>query len=158
MAYQPFFTQQLGIFISAGYELQAGITEFFQTIPADYKYINVCLNEKNDSGAKVNFELKRRNNYLLYLHQSYEQLFKGFSDHNRRNVNKSKKNDLTISDTTHESVVKFYIENKGNDTAKVSVEDYDRLNKLLDVAHKRGFVTCKQVKDETGNCVACAAF
>ncbi len=158
MAYQPFFTQQLGIFISAGYELQAGITEFFQTIPADYKYINVCLNEKNDSGAKVNFELKRRNNYLLYLHQSYEQLFKGFSDHNRRNVNKSKKNDLTISDTTHESVVKFYIENKGNDTAKVSIEDYDRLNKLLDEACKRGFVTCKQVKDETGNCVACAAF
>jgi hypothetical protein len=157
VAYQPFFTQQLGIFISAGYELQAGITEFFQTIPEDYKYINVCLNEKNDSGAKVNFELKRRNNYLLYLHQSYEQLFKGFSDHNRRNINKSKKNNLTVSDTNHEHVVKFYIDNKGDDTSKVSIVDYERLNNLLDEANKRGYIICKQVKDETGNSIACVA-
>lgn len=157
VAYQPFFTQQLGIFISAGYELQAGITEFFQTIPEDYKYINVCLNEKNDSGAKVNFELKRRNNYLLYLHQSYEQLFKGFSDQNRRNIIKSKKNDITVSDTNHEHVVKFYMDNKGDDTSKVNVTDYDRLNNILDEANKRGHVICKQVKDQTGNCIACVA-
>ncbi len=157
IAYQPFFTQQLGIFIGAGYELQAGITEFFEAIPQDYRYINICLNEKNDSGAKLNFQLKRRNNYLLYLHQTYEQLFKGFSDHNKRNINKSKKNNLTVSETNHEQVVKFYVENKANDTEKVSIEDYNRLNKLLDEANKRKLLICKQVKDNEGNCLACVA-
>lgn len=158
VAYQPFFTQQLGIFIKAGYEQSAGISEFIATIPKEYKYINICLNEKNDTGAKLNFELKKRSNYLLYLHQSYEQLFKGFSEHNRRYINKSKKNNLTISDTTYEQVVQFYIKNKGTDTDKVSLEDYERLKKLLGEAKQRGFVICKQVKDETGYCIACAVF
>ncbi|MFN3446808.1 MAG: hypothetical protein ACK44D_13810 [Bacteroidia bacterium] len=158
VAYQPFFTQQLGIFIKAGYELSAGISEFISTIPKEYKYINICLNEKNDTGAKLNFELKKRSNYLLYLHQSYEQLFKGFSEHNRRYINKSKKNNLTISDTTYEHVVQFYIKNKGTDTDKVSLDDYERLKNLLGEAKQRGFVICKQVKDETGNCIACAVF
>lgn len=158
VAYQPFFTQQLGIFIGAGYELQAGIIEFFQAIPSDYKYINICLNEKNDSGAKINFELKRRNNYLLYLHQPYEQLYKGFSEHNKRNVNKSKKNDLAFKDTTPEHVVDYYIKNKGADTEKVGLEDYNRQRNLFAEATKRGYVICKQVIDENGECIACAGF
>lgn len=160
MAYQPFFTQQLGIFFKEEFKNKANTIDFFEQIPNEYKYINICLNEQNETGniGKLGYTLKKRNNYLLYLHQPYQKLFNGFNEHNRRNIKKATKNSLIISDTMPNDVVEFYIKHKGDNTQNVTSADYDRLKLLLNEAQKNGMLLCKQISNEQGECLTSAAF
>ena len=160
MAYQPFFTQQLGIFFKEKFKTQANTIDFFAQIPAHYKYINICLNEQNETGSngKFNYQLKKRTNYLLHLHLPYQKLFNSFNDHNRRNVKKAVKNNLIITDALPNNVVDFYIEHKGATTEKVNIADYDRLKLLLNEAHKNGMLLCKQINNQQGEPLTLAAF
>lgn len=157
MAYQPFFTQQLGAF-NLDKSLPINIGDFLDALPSNYKYINVCLNEANDTGIQRDYKIKPRINFILYLHKPYETLFKEYSEHNRRNVNKAFKFDLQIADCNSDEVVDFYIHNKGEETVKVGPRDYERLKKLLHKADELGFLLSKKVTDPDGAVLACGAF
>jgi lipid II:glycine glycyltransferase (peptidoglycan interpeptide bridge formation enzyme) len=157
VAYQPFFTQQLGVFYIDS-TLSASVNDFLDALPSDYKYLNICLNEANDSAVSSSYKITQRSNYILHLHKSYDELVRSFNDQTRRNINKGHKSNLEIVAANTTEVVEFYIKNKGDTTENVRAKDYDTLKKLLNKANELGFLKCYQVINEQKKAVSYAAF
>jgi hypothetical protein len=109
--YQPFFTQQLGIFSDMPVS-QNLVDAFFEKIPSKYKYIDIQLNESNLPPG--HFEVEERPNYLLELKESYENIRKGYSGNLLKNLVKAEKNDLKYyNNLKPETFVDFYVETTG---------------------------------------------
>jgi hypothetical protein len=107
--YQPFFTQQLGIFSDMPIA-QNLVDAFFEKIPKKYQYIDIQLNESNP--APEGFEAESRPNYLLELKESYENIRKGYSGNLLKNLARAEKNNLSyVNHLKPELFVDFYIEN-----------------------------------------------
>lgn len=157
IAYQPFFTQQLGVFYKDSV-LGESVIEFLNAIPANYKYINICLNEANDSAVNSTYKVIQRNNYILHLHKTYEALVKSFNDQTKRNIIKGKKSKLTIADAQTDDVVDFYIKYKGENTESLNASNYETLKKILTKANQLGFLKCYKVLNHQQEAVAFAAF
>ena len=157
VAYQPFFTQQLGLFYLNS-TLSASVNDFLTAIPSNYKYLNICLNEANDSAVSSPFKITQRSNYILHLHKTYEELFKSFNDQTRRNINKGHKSKLQIVTATPTDVVDFYIKNKGETTENVGTKDYETLKRLLTKSNQLGYLKCYKVLNYQQEAVAYAAF
>lgn len=155
IAYQPFFAQQLGIFSRQPGEFHT--TDFIGKIPSKYKYINICLNENNDAGPG-RFSAVERDNYILYLHNSYEEINKNFTDHCRRNIKRADKEKLGMSECTGDEVVDFYITHKGPRTEGVKLSDYGVLKKVLKQAAGRNMLKAYKITDAEGNTIAAAVF
>jgi hypothetical protein len=92
--YQPYFTQQLGIFSPA--EITPDDTErFLAAIPEEFRYINLQLNTGNNpAGSDFNFSLRK--NYILDLTPGALQLYNLYHRNCRRNVQKAVHNRLTV--------------------------------------------------------------
>lgn len=104
--YQPFFTQQLGIFSAMPLNQQT-IDIFFKTIPKEYKYIDINLNESNYPPTASNYQ--PRDNYLLELHQKYDDIAAQYSNNLKRKLKKAKEDGLYIStDVKPEEFANFY--------------------------------------------------
>lgn len=92
--YQPFFTQQLGIYAEVPLS-QETIDAFFAAIPKEIKYMEMALNESNFS-PNVG-EIKERHNYLLDLNTSHESIKKKYSGNILRKLKKAEKAGLYIN-------------------------------------------------------------
>lgn len=101
--YQPWFTQQLGIF-GPGKCDSTVVNKFLEAIPGKYRLINIRLNENNyaDTGP---YTYQTRKNYLLPLKIDYETLYKGFSRNCRRNIEKGRGKGLRV--TRNDSALLF---------------------------------------------------
>ena len=85
---QPILTQQLGIFSTLKITEDI-VDEFVKQIP--YFSYELNLNSANFSTKVVSLP-----NYLLNLHHPYQQLTKHFSKNTQRNLEKAKKQNLSI--------------------------------------------------------------
>lgn len=157
VAYQPFFAQQLGLFYK-DHAKSASVDEFLTELPSSYKYVNICLNEYNDSFVRHPYKVVQRSNHILHLHQSYEEIYKHFNDQTKRNVNKGKKNALQIREASADEVVDLYIHNKGADTEVLNETHYTTLKKLLSTALAKNIARCYAVTNAQQQVLSCAAF
>jgi len=110
--YQPFFTQQLGIF--AGKKIkETTVKKFLEAIPSEYQFIEMNLNYANYADAE-DFKITERRNLVLDLNKTYTDIETEFSDNLKRNLKKAQKANLHIH--THikpETLVDFYAEHTG---------------------------------------------
>ncbi len=84
--YQPFLTAQLGVF---GRQQPGPLTaEFIHSIPPAFKLIELSLNSHNLDDAPGEISA-RRNNYILPLQHSYDEIRKNYSENTRRNIKKA---------------------------------------------------------------------
>lgn len=92
--YQPWFTQQLGIF---GPDICNGETVgyFLKNIPKKYRLVDIKLNEYNltDTGQ---YNFRTRSNYILSLDEGYDKIYKGFSRNCKRNIIKARTSGLRV--------------------------------------------------------------
>lgn len=87
--YQPFLAAQLGVF---GNNLEPIlINQFLQAIPSSFRFVDISLNARNNSGFPG---LKSRANYVLDLNKPYATLADHYSENIKRNIKKAK--DCTI--------------------------------------------------------------
>lgn len=91
--YQPFFTQQLGVFSPKPMDMET-IRMFIEAIPAEYRYVDISFNTHNIVPA--DYSLMKRTTYELELHGQYEEIFGNYSDNTVRNIKKAKENKLSI--------------------------------------------------------------
>jgi hypothetical protein len=85
--YQPFFTQQLGIFSQQ--DLGPGETDdFLAAIPPKYRYIDIQLNAANNPLDPA-FAYAARKNFTLDLTPSYTLLSANYHRNCRRNIQKA---------------------------------------------------------------------
>lgn len=84
--YQPFLTAQLGVFGKAITEQQ--LDSFIQTIPSQFKFIDISLNSSNSSGIPSGCS-SDRSNYVLNLENPYEDLYNNYRENIQRNIKKA---------------------------------------------------------------------
>ena len=98
--YMPSWTQQLGVFSKD--EIDADeVGAFINSIPGKFALVDYRLNASNPVNR---FSVKNRNNYILPLHQDFEEIFRGYNK-NRQRISKL-------------GFEEFYIDKKGKGGAK----------------------------------------
>ena len=115
--YQPYLCQQLGLF-SINNLSEERIKAFIAAIPAQYKYIDINLNDSNIIKELPGFKIIAKPNYTLSLYPSYTKLSAAYSNNVKRNLKKAERKGLyaTTSFKPEEFVelVKIHQKEKGN--------------------------------------------
>ncbi len=92
--FQPFFTQQLGVFSTAGYSVEL-VDSFLDAIPDCYKLVDIRINEFNHPEHN-SYQYTAKKNYTLKLEDSYDVLYRNFSRNCRRNIKKGENVGLMV--------------------------------------------------------------
>ena len=93
--YQPFFTQQLGIFSFNKID-ETLIDSFLKAIPKKFKFIEINLNKYNRIEKLKGFTIKENDNFELDLIENYENIFRKYKQNNIRNIRKAIQNKVSI--------------------------------------------------------------
>lgn len=128
--YQPFFTQQLGIFSCRKITPEL-INLFLEAIPPKFMFAEINLNALNkpDPGR---WQVMDNVNYELDLIEPFDNLYKRFSTNIRRNVAKAEQKEIRVSDTVNpEDIVNLFRSNRGSSLQKLKDHDYKKLIQLV---------------------------
>ncbi len=93
--YQPFFTQQLGIFSYNKID-ESLINQFLKAIPKKFKFIEINLNKYNRLENLKGYTIRENDNYELDLIENYENIFRRYNQNNIRNIRKAINNKVSI--------------------------------------------------------------
>ncbi len=153
--YQPFLAAQLGVF---GNNISENLLEnFLKAIPGKFKYLDICLNQKNVYTLK-DFDLYPRSNYVLDLNKSYDQLYNNYRENIQRNIKKAVQAGCTAEkDFDAEKVIELAIQQmKGQN--KESGENIHRFRKLYQLLHAKKMATTYGVISSQNVMVASCVF
>jgi len=153
--YQPFFTRYFGLYTNKlSHKL---LDDFFEAIPAKYKYMEFCLHESNHLN-KTDIETKERKYQVLNLNSSYQIMQKNYSDNAKRSIKKAIKAGYSISQTINpEQIVHLFKSTKGQKLEIFKPNDYKTLLTLMNVCIKQNKASSFAVFD-TENKLCAAAF
>lgn len=128
--FQPFFTQQLGVF-SSGLLTPDRINRFIEAIPPHFKYGEINLNSHNPLGdTKKDYTLQL--NHELDLINPYNHLYNNYSDNIKRNLKKAQNSSLSIQKgISPELITNLFREGKGLRLNHITPFHYKRLNHLM---------------------------
>ena len=140
--FQPFFVQQLGVF-SQTHLSQENVERFIDSIPDNYKFIEIRLNSFN----KVNYELdcfRKHRNIELDLISDYQSIYNSYNKNTKRNLAKAQNSGLILSrDIDAETVIKLFRENRGKNISHWKDKEYQRLLDLIyNAIHKDACFIC----------------
>jgi len=151
--YQPFYTQQLGVF-SREYVDPDLIKRMLRMLYRKFRFAGINFNTKNLLGEDGPIKVDDKSNYVMTLNQDYETLYSGFSTNAKRNIRKS----VEVADNIElglpvEELVSLKRE---NDVIQRSNDDYRWMAKLFDTIHAKG--AGKIYATRSGNEITAAAF
>jgi hypothetical protein len=104
--YQPFFTQQLGVFSKNGDHTDS----FLGAIPADFRYIDIQLNTGNNP-TLPGFDIFPRTNFVLDLRSEYINLLSGYHRNCRRNIQKARHAGYTVKSGPGATIFSRFVQN-----------------------------------------------
>ncbi|MFO7668658.1 MAG: hypothetical protein R6W31_03280 [Bacteroidales bacterium] len=133
--YQPFYTQQLGVFGREEVD-PALIREMLMIMYRKFRFAGLNLNTHNLVGEEAPFEVTDKSNYVLSLNREYNHLYASYKTNTKRNIRKS----LELSDLVDKtiSVDELVRLKRENDVIKRSEEDYVWLKSLVDAIMEKG--------------------
>lgn len=136
-AYQPFFTQQLGLFTPLLLTPEL-VESFLEKLFEIFPFVQINLNSHNKLSKKLNcFHL--RDNYELDLISPYEDLKLSYSKNIKRNIKKAHKAKLTIFKNLKPDLVgDMFKKDKGKNLKVYRDLNYFTLNKLIYKAIEKG--------------------
>ena len=156
--YQPFFTQQLGIFSTEKNLSEKTVGEFLNSIPERYRFIDIQLNVLN-TFTPDNLNISNRLTHHVDLNQSYEQISASYSENLKRNIKRSLKNEIELSSAIlPEEIIRLFRANKGKEVWQLKSKDYQMLLQLIHEADKRKLITLVGTKTPGGKWCAGAIF
>ena len=128
--YQPFFTQQLGLF-SRNFIGNDKLKSFIHEIPGSFRRIELNLNTLNKV-EEGNFGARAQVNHELDLINTIDDIRSGYSQNLKRNLAKAGQNDLTISKNIRpELIVEMFRNNRGKYIRHLKDENYKKLKRLI---------------------------
>ncbi len=128
-SFQPLFCQQLGVFSSTPLTKDL-MNDFFSHIPDNIKHIDICLNESNY--PPKHFEHFERHNYVLPLNDSYDNIYKKYSENLKRNIKKAEnKKVYTSKELRPETFADFYKEHTAPQIKGFKKEDYYTMLRII---------------------------
>ncbi len=123
--YQPFFTQQLGIFARKEEDLK-NTQEFLDSIPADFRFIDIQLNSMN-LPARSEFEMTAHTNYTLDLTPDYISLSTAYHRNCRRNIEKAVHAGLIVKQGPGPSVFTHFVKRNLDNQLKLKGQSLFRI-------------------------------
>lgn len=127
--YQPFFTQQLGVF-SIRHITPEIVEEFLAAIPEKYRLAEINLNAYNKPD-KTKWKVFDNLNHELDLIESYSIIKKNYSQNTNRNITRAIRNNISISSNIKpEDIVTMFRQNKGKQFSHLRENDYRRFIRL----------------------------
>ncbi len=135
--YQPFFTQQLGLF-SRNLLSPSVLNEFILAIPKQFKQVEINLNTLNNVDEKL-FRYIPQINHELDLIHSYDKISSSYSANLKRNLKKATEAGLTLSrNIKPDTVIDLFRNNKGKSILHLKDFHYNRLKRLIYSAKYKG--------------------
>lgn len=135
--YQPFFTQQLGIY-SKNILTKAIVEKFIIAIPKKYKFVEILLNTFNKIDDKK-FDVSQQVNHELDMINPYKLLYRHYSNNTKRNIKKAEKEGLTIvKNVKPDEIIKLFRNNRGKSVKNLKDKNYKILSRLIYTAIYRG--------------------
>lgn len=86
--YQPFFTQQLGVFSTIGLSSDM-VNSFLTSIPAKIRLVDISLNTFTNAEKIAGYKITQRVTYQLDLIETYSRLYQKYGKNNQRNLAKA---------------------------------------------------------------------
>ncbi len=152
--YQPYYTQQLGIF-SKEYVDPDVIGETLPVLYKKFRFANFNFNTKNLVAENKNWSLYDKTNYVLDLSPGYSKLSASFSTNAKRNIKRAIANSGEVEKGVNcEEVIAF---KRKNDTIKRTEGEYKWLQNLLEKVTDKGGGTAYGVRAD-GHLIATAFF
>lgn len=153
--YQPFLTAQLGVF--GNNPTPTLVDQFIQSIPRQFKLTEICLNSRNTPGNKIGLVTKR-NNYVLPLNKSYEELYSNYSENTQRNSKKAAQAGCTVSkDINPEEVIRLALQQMQG-YGKESAENVNRFRRLYSLLAEKKMTTTYGICNSSGAILASCIF
>jgi hypothetical protein len=130
--FQPFFTQQLGLFASAGHLVTNDfLEEFINAIPDKYKFVEINLNTFNSLDSEK-FQTKQNITYHLDLINDYQSLSGSYATNLKRNLNKADKYKLFLQKNDQpDPIVSLFRQNRGMAYSNINDKHYQRLIRIM---------------------------
>jgi len=129
-AYQPFWTQQLGLFSKILITPEKSLS-FLQQIPSHFRYIDFNLNSLQKLPDAHSYSLISNDNYQLDLIYSYELLYTRYSQNLKRNLKNTHEGYYIHMNPNPEALVDLFKQNRGKDINTLKENDYKKLLHLL---------------------------
>jgi len=149
---QPCFTQQLGLFYRS-LPTEDILAEFIQSIPSEYKYIDINLNTSNR--LPENERAEDMTNIELDLISSYEKIASNFQNNLQRNIRKAVQHKLTISKHVRpEEIISLFRMNKGQTLTNLKQEQYVIIQRIAYESMHKGIGEIWGAFDEFNELVA----
>lgn len=141
-SFTPFWVQQLGLFSKTCKGLEH-IHDFIQSIPSEYRFVELNMNHNTRIGEFDSFQLTENNNYLLMLNKPYADQKLQYSKNLKRNLKKASLSKLQLfKNDAPKALIKLFRADKGQQINHFSELDYQNLESIMHVAiHKH----CGQV-------------
>ena len=134
--YQPFFTQQTGIF-SRDHLTETLVESFIKAIPSHFRFAEINLNSMNKIDP-LRYSCKPRVNLELDLIDIYENNQKKYDQNTRRNLKKAMNSGLIMSRKVEpDELITLFRENFGKKEGILGFRDYETLRKLMRNCIKR---------------------
>jgi hypothetical protein len=135
--YQPFFTQQLGIFSRIHLTAEV-VKEFIDHIPSAYKFVDLNLNSLNKTD-KLACKISKSINHELDLIFPYEVLYENYSENIKRNLKRAIQSDVSVSDTAlPEDVIRLFRRNRGKGLKHLGDQEYKILLQIIYACMHKG--------------------
>jgi hypothetical protein len=155
--YQPFFTQQLGLF-SRNLVSPDKVAAAIHSIPGEFRVIDLNLNTLNkveDKKVMVASQL----NHELDIIKSYDDIHSDYNQNLKRNLKKAEKEDLSVvRNIKPDNIINLFRENRGKQIPHLKDEHYLMLKRLIYTAMYKGKGQVYGVFDRSNTLVAGAAF
>ncbi len=133
---QPYFTQQLGLFYRS-LSSDEKLKEFINSIPPDYKYIDINLNTSNSLAAVGTY--RAMTNLELDLGNDYQILASGYQSNLQRNLKKASQNKLTFTKHVRpEEIIALFREGKGQELKHLSDKQYRLIERIAYESMQKG--------------------
>jgi hypothetical protein len=157
IVYQPFFTQQLGLF-SQGELNPAVVNDFLTAIPSRFRLVDINLNIHNKPDHP-GFGYDVQVNHELDLIGDYEDIRRNYSSNTRRNLAKAEKAGLSvIKGVKPDDIISLFRENRGAGIRVLRDAHYMKLKRLVYTCIYKGLADVYGVYDDHNELCAGAVF
>lgn len=154
--YQPNLMRELGIF-TINAPSPARVKAFLQAIPAEYKQVDIVLNEQNPFPGLKNFRQSQLTNHQMLLTKSFEDLEKDFSPAIETAVEKAAKAEIMLdSNIKPEKIADFY--QKHTSDTKGKDRNFHAIQRVMYNVLHRGWGFASAARSKEGELLAANFF
>lgn len=155
--YQPFFTQQLGIFSTFPPEPDI-VNQFLNSIPKQFRLTDMNLNLGN-TPTTTSFTIRPNTTFHLELHQNLTEIRSLYNTNTRRNIQKALQNKVFISQVYDIPMfLKFTQTNLKDKSPEVKTRHYEALQKVISYALNKQTGEIYGAFDSGNNLIAAVFF